>query len=154
MKNSIYEEYMRSVLGYQPVRYENTYKMDIATMNFGQIKELEGCYPDIYKIVYPMVQKVCKQNTQFITKELIDDMVNEVCLAVGDDGLKGDDGFKNEKNEKNERSENKQTRRNTNLNDLVRILILRELLGNPQRPPVRPQYPQMRTQTVKDMKIL
>ena len=40
-----------------------------------QKQELEDCYPEIYRIVYPMVQKVCSQNTMPITRQLINNMV-------------------------------------------------------------------------------
>ena len=72
MNDSIYDEYMRSVLGYQPM---NTYDMNygnwempnMTAMNNIQKQELENCYPDIYRIVYPMIQRACSQNTRPVT---------------------------------------------------------------------------------------
>ena len=70
MNDSIYEEYMRSVLGYQPASYNNTNNINnIEEISNHQTQELENCYPDIYRIVYPMVQKACSQNTQTITRD-------------------------------------------------------------------------------------
>ena len=40
--------------------------------------DLESLYPEIYKIVYPMVKKVCMQKTKPISEEMLDDMVNEI----------------------------------------------------------------------------
>lgn len=166
MNDSVYEEYMRSVLGYQPVDYNNTYDMgydrfempDMTAMNNMQMQELENCYPDIYRIVYPMVQKACSQNTRPITRELVDSMTDEVYFAVEDREMLEN---RNNKEEQTDQStEDRQIVRNQGLNDLIRILILRELLGRPgfpgfpggrppcprpprppMRPPMRPGFP-------------
>lgn len=149
MNDSIYDEYMRSVLGYQPM---NTYDMNygnwempnMTAMNNIQKQELENCYPDIYRIVYPMIQRACSQNTRPVTRELINNMTDEIYFALEDKEMV-------ENRDKEEKVEDRQIRRNTNLNDLIRILILRELLGRPgfpggrpPRPPVRPPRPPMR----------
>ena len=149
MNDSIYEEYMRSVLGYQPMNaygmdYDNWEMSNMNAMDTIQMQELENCYPDIYRIVYPMIQKTCSQNTRPITRELIDNMTDEIYFAIEDKEML-------QNREKEEKTENRQIRRNTNLNDLIRILILRELLGRPgfpggrpPRPPARPPRPPMR----------
>ena len=166
MNDSIYEEYMRSVLGYQPMNNYNTYDMNyddwemsnmytMPRVNNVQIQELEDCYPEIFRIVYKMVQKACSQNTRPFTRELVDSMTDEVYFAIEDrDMVENRD--KDEKMAKStEKTENRQTIiRNTRLNDLIRILILRELLGRPgipgfpggrpPRPPMRPPRPPMR----------
>jgi len=152
MNNSIYDEYMRTVLGYQPMNhtydmnYDNWDMPSMNAMNTIQTQELENCYPDIYRIVYPMVQRACSQNTKPITRELIDSMTDEIYYAIEDKEML-------ENRKKDEKSEDRQVvRRNTGLNDLIRILILRELLGRPGfpgfpggRPPrPRPPRPPMR----------
>ena len=89
MNDSIYDEYMRNVLGFQQMNH-NTYDMyydnfempNMTAMNVLQIQELENCYPDIYRIVYPMVQRACSQNTKTITRELIDNMTEEIYFSV------------------------------------------------------------------------
>ena len=139
MNDSIYDEYMRSVLGYQPMNtydmnYDNWQMPNMTTMNMMQIQELEDCYPEIYRIVYPMIQKACNQNTRPVTRELIDNMTDEIYFAIEDKEM-----LENRNNE--EASEDRQIRRNTNLNDLIRILILRELLGRPGFPGGRPPRP-------------
>ena len=159
MNDSIYEQYMRNVLGYQAMN-NNTYDMyydnwemsNMASMNYIQMQELENCYPEIYTIVYPMVQRACSQNTRPITRELIDNMTDEIYYSIEDKEML-------ENRNKEEKGEDRQIRRNTNLNDLIRILILRELLGRPgfpggrlprprpPRPPMRPPMgPPPRTQ--------
>lgn len=137
MNNSLYEEYMRSILGYEP-EYRDTYNM-----NYDNIlnDELEACYPDTYRIVYPMVQTACMQNTRPLTRETIDAMTNEIYFALEDNNLGEERG--------EEKTEDRQIIRNQGLNDLIRILLLRELLGRPgfpirPRPPMRPPRPPMR----------
>lgn len=120
-------------------------------------EEIESYYPEIYNIVYPMVRKVCSQNRGELTGDTIDRMVEEVYSNVETDNsivlninLENDvRGTKVEKS--SEKLENRATRRN--LNDLIRILILRELLGRPgcigpncrpPFPPPRPPRPPMR----------
>ena len=169
MNDSIYEEYMRSVLGYQPVNYDNTYDMnyerfempDMTAMNNLQMQELESCYPDIYRIIYPMVQKACNQNTRTITRELVDSMTDEVYFAVEDREML--ENRTNKEEQTIQTTEDRQIVRDQRLNDLIRILILRELLGRqgfpgfpggrpprprsprpPMRPPMGPPRPQPR----------
>ena len=156
MNNSLYEEYMRSVLGYEPMGYPNTYDMNSdnmcdSTINYNEMRndELEECYPDIYRIVYPMVQKACRQNTRPMTRELVDNMTNEIYYALEDNEMANVREKEDIGKAKENRTEDKRQIRNNNLNDLIRILLLRELLGRPgfpirPRPPVRPPRPPMR----------
>ncbi len=132
-------------------------------------QELEDSYPEIYKIVYPMVRKVCaKNNYRGYSKTEVDRMVEEVynSLEVNDAvelniTLNNDVRGSSSKEEAGEadatdsekRGEKRQIRRNNGLNDLIRILILRELLGRPgcfgpncrpgmgPRPPMPPRPP-------------
>ena len=154
MNDSIYEEYMRNVLGYQQMN--NTYNVnydgfEIPNMNAMsniQMRELEDCYPDIYRIIYPMVQKACEQNVRPLTRELIDTMTDEIFFAIEDKEMLES---RDKNNSVAKTTEDRQIVRNTGLNDLIRILILRELLGRPgfpggrpPRPPMRPLRPPMR----------
>lgn len=151
MNDSVYEEYMRSVLGYSPMNYQNTYDRNsenfamtnMNVMNNMPNEELEECYPDIYRIVYPMIQKACMQNSRPMTRELVDSMTEEIYFAIEDNEITETRG-KDEKSVKqtDTKVENRQRIvRNTGLNDLIRILILRELLGRPGFPGGRPPRP-------------
>ena len=153
MNNSLYEEYMRSVLGYEPIDNRNTYNYESDIRNFSNMQndELEDCYPEIYKLVYPMVQKACIQNQGQITREMIENMTDEIYFAIEDNQITEDRG--KETNNIAEKTEDRQIGiRNRTLNDLIRILLLRELLGRPgfpgrpPRPPMRPPmgHPPMR----------
>ncbi len=88
-----YEDYMRSVLGY-PIERENTYE----TMQYVNVpyetmtpsypttarysSEIMELYPEIYKVVNPMVCKLCDANTKPITAELLDQMTDEIYLNL------------------------------------------------------------------------
>lgn len=85
-----YEDYMRSVLGY-PIQSQNTYetynyssempyRLEAEgysnTMNYSD--EIMDLYPEIYKIINPMVCKICESNTRPITRELLEKMTDEI----------------------------------------------------------------------------
>ena len=70
----MYEDYMQNLLGYQVNPYQNSYddynrypnqfQYGVEEQNYFQrnynsmqANELEDCYPEIYKVVYPMVRK-------------------------------------------------------------------------------------------------
>ena len=60
MYNS-YEEYMQSVLGYNmPNTYRESENYYMPQMS-SNMQEVNRLYPEIYSIVYPMVQKVCSK---------------------------------------------------------------------------------------------
>jgi len=163
MNNSVYEEYMRSVLGYQPMNSYKTYDMNyddwempnmfnMSAMNNIQSEELEECYPDIYRIVYPMVQKACTENARPLTRDLIDSMTDEIYFAIEDKDMTENRSESEKKSKSAESTESRQTSfRNPTLRDIIRILLLREFLGRPgfpggrpPRPPMRPPRPPMR----------
>ena len=66
MYHESYEEYIRSILGYPNygnAMFENSYQyMPDNFRNTEKNSELEACYPEIYKIVYPMIKKACVSN--------------------------------------------------------------------------------------------
>ena len=88
MYDNQYEEYIRSVLGYpstanmnQNQMYQNEYP------NPSQINmrnDLEEFYPEIYKIIYPMVQKACDGNMRANSREEIEQMTDEIYSAIED----------------------------------------------------------------------
>ncbi len=46
--------------------------------NFAQTRYIEDMYPEIYKIINPMVCEKCDRNTEPVTEYLIDQMTNEI----------------------------------------------------------------------------
>lgn len=167
MYNETYEEYIRSILGYP--NYGTTYQQQPMATNYERNDpnaEIENCYPEIYKVVYPMICKACSNNNRPITPDLIDELTNEIYLSIENDNeinvtinltnevggnvenrttaTSGRTTNKSSVTPKEEvrenRSEDRQFR-NRGLQDLIRILLIRELLGRPGRPGNRPPFP-------------
>lgn len=189
MYNETYDDYIRSILGYPNNNMYNTNSRENVYMYSAQnttvSNEIEQYYPEIYKIIYPMVCKSCNNNTSTITKELIENMTDEIYFAIESDNeidlnitinnevrnnnsevqsnntqstnnrnitnskdknvvIKEENRGENKKDKENR--EDRRIRNNT-LRDLIKILIIRQLLRNrpnrpnfPQRPP-RPPFP-------------
>lgn len=176
-----YEDYMRSVLGYQeeprntyePYNYAiMPYENQVYSISNNYSNEIMDLYPEIYKLINPMVCKICEANTKPITRELIEQMTDEIYLniestpeinTVVDVRLdKSKDSSTVESNNRTSKTskttiasqsetkilekENRETRRierNRTLQDLIKILILNQLLGigRPPREPHRPPFP-------------
>ncbi len=138
---------------YYQNRYTNDYNFMYPNFNYqtrgltnNQIEEL---YPDVYKILYPIVKKVLNKNkARVITQDLIENMVEEVYSNIEEGGqIELNREVKKEvieetKNE-NKDLENRGHRRNSNLLDVIKILLLRELIGRTacNRPDFRPNMP-------------
>lgn len=153
-----YEDYMRSILGY-PVNNPNTYYNDTAQDYMpqqvaGTIEENPEWYPEIYKVIYPMVRKACDDNQNAeITEDLIENMTNVIYtnIEVGDVEVSGNQSQTLQQELKNgdvpnprakmqQPRETRQLRQNNPLlRDLIRILILREFFD--RRRPNRPPFP-------------
>ena len=166
----MYEDYLQSYYNYPLNEFQNTYEAMEDTYPYGYYQnrntydynfgfqplnyqtrritnsELEEMYPDVYKIIYPMVKKVCRKNTtRAITQDVIENMVEEVYSNVEEGGqieLNREVKKEETKNE-NKEIENRGRRRNSNLLDVIKILLLRELIGRPgyNRPEFRPNMP-------------
>ena len=170
MYNNPYEEYMRNSLGYNWMPNMNMMNMNQAN-SMNEMYETEECtcnqtsvedmYPEIYKIIYPMVCKACMAVSQNVTEDLVSRITNEIYVNVEhmemfnetrsssisvspqvSKNVKGD-SINNKissssNNSSNVRQETRQ--RNPLLRDLIRILVLRELIGNPGRPRPRPPF--------------
>ncbi len=197
MYENEYENYMRSVLGYSS--NNTTYNVNsFPYRSNNNIKNsYEHLYPDIYKVLKPMVNKVCNNvRSMDISTEVIEDMANEIYNNIESDtidirnsasetenilksnengvrgksdyGLKGnsDSGFRgantasnnqrgtngtmgnNKPNssdsttDKNTREQNRDCCGNPTLKDLIKILIITQLISNSQnRPPKPPPLP-------------
>lgn len=174
MYNNIYEEYIRNIIGYPNNTNNNCYScnmnMEENSYTNSQVpkSQIEQCYPEIYKIIYPMVKKACNDNFNLNTEEEIDKITNEIYYAIEDNNqinininlenavrtkTAENASNRNQKevvNSKENLSEqsmnntrNTETRRitNNNLRDLIKILIIRELLNRPNIRPPRPPRP-------------
>jgi len=174
MYNQSYDDYMRSVLGYpnfDGYRNSNLYNMNamnnmstmgMNTMNMNnmgnmnnmsmntQDEDIERLYPEVYRVVYPMVCSSCDR-IQFpgttITDEMVTKMTDDIYDRVESDGrinieVNVTTEVRESDNNRQTSSESRQRRpRNRFLRDLIRILLLRELFRRrrfPGRFPMRP----------------
>lgn len=170
----MYEDYMQNLLGYRINPMQNTYEkynnINMPMENFYQCSstapniqcgvqniDLEKCYPEIYKIIYPMIKKVCMTNTEPITEENIERMVNEIYnnietgdsitlnINLGNNLVNTTNGNREVLTKKEESRATESRQNNFLMNDLIRILLIRELLGRPVGPrpfPPRPFPPE------------
>jgi len=178
MYNNVYQEYINNMMGTMPrneMDFQNSLPMNLNTYGNFQNQsptnmELEKLYPDLYKLLYPMIQAACMRNTKPLNAETIDEMVNDIYSNfTSDEAISLNINLTNEvrsgtssnsKVEKNSNTkisttsqtetrnksegENRVIRRPNNylLNDIIRILLIRELLGRPGNfPPNRPGFP-------------
>ena len=177
MYNKTYDDYIRSILGY-PTRnqfeqfnqeYQGYQEYRNPTFNTninisGNNVELENSYPEIYKIVYPMITKKCdNMRENDITKDDIENMTDEIYYALESrnetqvninltndvNGLRTANRtnssytakWENRKPEvKVSETTGEKRQLNGDLRDLIQILLIRELL-NRRRPPFRPPMP-------------
>lgn len=156
MYNS-YEEYMRDVLGYpynrsdiMQIPYNNTYnnfQIQTVESNVNE-QELQECYPEIYNIVKPMVKSTCQMYAgRTITKEVIEEMTLKIYNSVETDenrSVSSERKLKNgdviNPNTKQENREDRQIPNNFLLRDLIKIILLNELLRpGGGRPPMIPR---------------
>ncbi len=175
--NGPYQEYMQNNLGYNPnpminmYPYQSIYEEDCFTYNDNV--NADNMYPEIYRIIYPMICKACMNINENISEDLVSRITDEIYQNIECDEMtcenrkvQTNNSTQNIKSVKpdvvnnrttpatasnnvvtpNTRQENRN--RNPLLRDLIRILVLRELIGNQNnrpRPPFRPQYPGPRT---------
>ena len=69
-----YEDYMRNVLGYNNMR-DNTYSYFSRDTSNSNIEQM---YPEIYKIINPMVCRACDNNTQPISEYMVEQMTDDI----------------------------------------------------------------------------
>ena len=163
-QNSSYEDYMSYLLGYESEKPQKTTEEAITYEAIQDVQMIEF-YPEIYKIVYPMVCKICMNTKEEITKDLLEKMTNEIYEAIETEEVEevqtlrplrtmtNMNQYQKEKNQNSyyQKQLVKQETRHRNflLHDLIKILLLRELIGGgrdpkppvPPRPPMPPRPP-------------
>ncbi|MFR5683564.1 MAG: hypothetical protein ACLUD1_05805 [Clostridia bacterium] len=139
-----YDEYMRSLIGYPNMRTSMSPSMFSCPHMEAYSDDLERMYPEVYRVVYPMVCVACDNIRTPVTEEMIDMMTDDIYDRVEADGRINVDisvEVRNAGSGNEEIQENRQRRprrRNRFLRDLIRILLLRELLRRRPRFPFRP----------------
>lgn len=144
-----YDDYMRSVLGFSNMNCPNMSmntqfpcsNMYMNTQNMCQSCDLEGMFPDTYRIIYPMVVSACDMATMPITEEMLCKMTDDIYdRAVLDNRISSNINIDSRESNTPRQSSNdvriRMPRRNPIFRDLIRILLLRELLR--RRPGFRP----------------
>lgn len=138
-----YEKYMQTVLGYNRPNTSNISNTYEETNNYynnnvqinQNMQEINKFYPEIYGIVYPVVQKVCsRRNLSNVTEEMISQMVDEVYRVIEPEEMKEEAPLKNGdvRNPRARETRQPVSRNNRLLRDLIRILVLREIFGRPR----------------------
>lgn len=135
-----YEDYMRDVFYFNGLTNHN--------QNFGfmqnNIQSLNSMYPSIYKIVYPVIQRVISGNNyQFLNDDTVNNIVDVVIgITAGDINNIGitNDSRKNCQTNNNSQNQSMPSNSQNNMNsskeetspllrDLIKILTIRELIS-------------------------
>lgn len=140
-----YNQYMRNMYGFPNMQMPMFNMPACANIN-PYTDDLERMYPETYRVIYPMVRDACSNVNMPITESMLDSMTNDIYDRVEADGrinieISVEPELRNAAASVEENRETRQRRprrRNRFLNDLIRILLLRELLnrrhGFPRRP--------------------
>ena len=134
MYNNVFQEYINNMIGGTP-RIESIFENSAMLTANPYISfqsqsnmDLERSYPELYRLLYPMVKTACMRNTRPITNETIDQMVRDIYSSFNNDETTQ---VSAETRTKGEEADRAQRPNNFVLNDLIRILLIRELLGRP-----------------------
>ena len=158
MIDNVYQDYINSIIGLQQ---KNQMNLDNVNFNVTQNvynMDLERQYPEIYRILYPMIQSACMRNTKPLTEETLNEMVRDIYSNFSAEDITNNERSttkskesastnklltKTDSAETRNREEDRAIRPNNYmLNDLIRILLIRELLGKPGAfTPNRPGFP-------------
>ena len=127
-RNDFYNQYM------EPQGYNMGYNPYNFNVNMMENEKLENFYPDIYNIIEPMVKKICIKNRNTLNQETLDKMVDEIYNNLEtNEGINLNITINNEKNKnvasKELNLENRNQNNNNLLKDLIKILILKELIS-------------------------
>lgn len=92
-------------------------------------EDLESMYPDTYRIIYPIVCSACDMVQGTVTREIVIKITNDIYNKLEMDGrfdcqIESDSRI-----------------RNRYLNDLINILLIRELINRCPNFPPRPPFP-------------
>lgn len=138
MNYQSYDDYIRSILGNSNMNCSNmcTNNNQTPYSNISQSSDyLERMYPDTYRIVYPMVVSACNMATMPVTEEALDKMTDDIYdRAATDARINVDINIGIESRDNNNYRQfpddfrRRPRRRNRFFRDLIRILLLRELL--------------------------
>ena len=165
MQNLLREDYSPYQYTYDPM-FRNTYYNQIEDYNqfnysyhnkkkknssYRSLSEdFENLYPEIYKLIYPMIKKACMQNIPPITEKTLDEITNDIynnieaenIINLNIDITNDRNENKSMSNTKKNVSSNQENRHiNNSIRDLIKILLIRELVNkNDSDRPIRPYF--------------
>ena len=113
-------------------------------------EDFENLYPEIYKLIYPMIKKACMQNIPPITENTLDEITNDIynnieaenIINLNIDITNDRNENKSMSNTKKNVSNNQENRHiNNSIRDLIKILLIRELVNKIDSDrPIRPYF--------------
>lgn len=132
-EDDIYSKYIMSILGYQNspnnICGNNTNNCNY-NQNMFNLENMENniddYYPEIYKVVYPMVHSACNNNNNSLSIETIEKITNDIYIAIEGGEGSATINIKSE-NMKATKLEVNQIQKSTYLKELIKILVIREL---------------------------
>ena len=122
-----YDDYMRDIFYFNGLANNGFWGMNNSNLDI--------LYPSIYRIIYPVVKRiVAGNNFQFANDDTISNATNMIYEIIeGDTNLnKTQSNTQNSQSNNNVNinlSNNKSTSEDTLLKDLIRILVIRELIS-------------------------
>jgi len=146
-----YDDYMYGMRNYNMMGYNmndpmmNANFMNNNSMNNNYINynmqsnmnNIESMYPEMYNRIYPLVVKACDSiryttmGNNVISRSMIDDLTQNIYLNIADSDMLSEDEESNENcnsnSDKNSES-NCRNRKPNILRDLIKILLIRELV--------------------------
>ena len=90
MYNESYEEYIRNILGYPNYSnnsYNNSNDFYESSSRNTLNDEIEECYPEIYKIIYPRIKNACRNNSEPMSPDLIERMTDDLYSSIEADNI-------------------------------------------------------------------
>ena len=133
----MYEEYMQNLLGIQTNPYKTNYRQMqynylpnnpyVLADSTSKIEQLENMYPEIYKILYPMIKKASSQNTSQMTPETLETMTQEIYSNIEAGNIINISVDVSNNSESDNSNTNITQYINNYLYDLIKILLLREV---------------------------
>lgn len=138
-----YDENMRNMYRYpneDSYVANHYYNMPAYHNQYMRGAELESMYPMSYKVIYPMICEVCDRAQMPVTEEMLCKMRDDIIHRIEIEGTFNIQ-IEREKGEENEETVALSRRRNPFVNDLVQILLIRELLHRRPNHPNKPPFP-------------
>lgn len=118
-----YEDYMRDIFYFNGLQNQNSYPY----MYGYNSQNLNDYFPAIYKIVYPVIQKVVSGNNyQFLNEDSVNNIV-DVVLGITYNDVNNLENNGNNSNSQKQNMNNENKEQNSLLKDLIKILTIKEL---------------------------